>query len=359
MKISMTRIKEIKKRHKAYHMQGFLLVAYTTIIIGYIMVIFLLRVLLEKVGVSNKVVLGPVYASYAIWLFGAVLTAITSAFILRKILNPIRQLSDASKEVAKGNYDVNVKYDGFITELDSAISNFNKMAKEINSVEMMRNDFIANVSHEFKTPLSSVMGYVTLLQDSDLTENEKNEYIKKILFNIDKLNELTENILRLTKLENQNYAITKNTYRLDEQIREAIVILEPKWNKKNIEFDINMAEVTYDGPQSLLFQVWMNIISNAIKFSNNGGKISISLKDKKDCIRIFISDEGIGMSPETMNHVFDKFFQGDTSRKMEGNGLGLALCKEIIDNCGGKIYLSSKQGEGSTFMVELPLEEKV
>lgn len=346
--------KIISKRAKAYKMQRIMVVLYFFVIIGYIGLVGALRITLEKIGITNRLILGPVFGTYVICIFALILTVATTGVILKKILSPISQLSDASKEVAKGNYDVSIEYNGSVVELERAIDNFNKMAKEINSVEMIRNDFIANVSHEFKTPLSSIMGYVTLLQDSDLSSEEKEEYIQKIFFNIDKLNDLTENILRISKLENQNYPITKKCYRLDEQIREAIVILEPKWNKKNIEFDINMAEVMYNGPKALLFQVWMNIISNAIKFSNHGGNISISLKEKQECIRAFISDEGIGMDEDTVNHAFDKFFQGDTSRKMEGNGLGLALCKEIVDNCGGKIYLSSELEQGSTFMVELP-----
>lgn len=273
------------------------------------------------------------------------------------IFEPMEKLSEASKEVAKGNYNTQLKYDGYIEQLESTFHNFNFMVRELNSVEIMRNDFIANVSHEFKTPLSSISGYATLLQDPELSEKERNEYIQMIRFNIDKLNDLTGNILQLSKLENQNTMNDPVTYRLDEQIREAIVLLEPKWNQKQISLEIDLPDVSYTGQQALLFQVWMNLISNAIKFSDQKGAITIKLKSIQSEISVLISDNGIGMSEDTISHIFEKFYQCDTSRQSQGNGLGLPLCKKILDKCGGKIYVSSELGKGSTFMVILPKTE--
>lgn len=276
---------------------------------------------------------------------------------MNMIFEPMEKLSEASKEVAKGNYNTQLKYDGYIEQLESTFHNFNFMVRELNSVEIMRNDFIANVSHEFKTPLSSISGYATLLQDPELSEKERNEYIQMIRFNIDKLNDLTGNILQLSKLENQNTMNDPVTYRLDEQIREAIVLLEPKWNQKQISLEIDLPDVSYTGQQALLFQVWMNLISNAIKFSDQKGAITIKLKSIQSEISVLISDNGIGMSEDTISHIFEKFYQCDTSRQSQGNGLGLPLCKKILDKCGGKIYVSSELGKGSTFMVILPKTE--
>lgn len=351
----MNKSKKEKRKEKvhSYHIRGLLAVTFFNIILIYVLLIFIIRFLFDRMGMTHNAIFGPAFAIYAIITLCVILAFAAYNYILRKILKPLTNLSDASKQIAKGNYNISLKYNGHVEELENAINNFNLMAKEINSVEMIRNDFIANVSHEFKTPLSSIMGYVTLLQDTELTEDERKVYIQKTFFNIEKLNDLTENILRLSKLENQNYPNTLTVYRLDEQIREAVVLLEPKWSKKNIDFDINLSEIKYAGVQSLLFQVWVNIISNAIKFSDYGGTITITLKVKKDCIRVWVNDEGIGMSEETQAHIFDKFYQGDTSRRSEGNGLGLALCKEILNNCNGKIYVISEQGQGSTFMVEL------
>lgn len=273
--------------------------------------------------------------------------------MIMKVFNPLNQINKALKKIANGDYSVKLEYDGHIEEFADFFKNFNNMAKELNSVEMIRNDFIADVSHEFKTPLSSVTGYVTLLQDPELTEEERKEYIQKVFFNIDKLNDLTNNILRISKIENQTYLDPPVSFRLDEQIREAIVILEAKWSRKNIELDIDLPEAEYFGQKSLLFQVWVNLISNAIKFSNDGGCVSIHLKKDGSSYKVFISDDGIGMTQETMKHIFEKFYQGDTSRQAQGNGLGLALCKEILNRCGGKIFVTSKPGKGSVFMVQL------
>ncbi len=296
----------------------------------------------------------------SVWILfavGALCMALASAasfYIVRMIFTPMEQLSDASLKVADGDFNVQVSYDGHIEELQNTIANFNRMVKELNSVEIMRNDFIADVSHEFKTPLAAITGYATFLQDPELTEEEKNEYIRKIFFNADKLNELTENILHLSKLEHQQFLDEPVTYRLDEQLRETFVLLEPKWSKKNMQLELDMPEVTFVGQKGLLFQVWMNLIGNAIKYSDENGLIQVRLKEKETCYEVIVRDEGIGMSEETQRHIFDKFYQADTSRKSQGNGLGLALCKEIIDKCHGKIVVESKEGVGSTFLVQLP-----
>lgn len=224
-------------------------------------------------------------------------------------------------------------------------------------MEIMRNDFIANVSHEFKTPLSSIAGHVTLLQDPDLSENERNEYIQMAFFNIEKLNDLTSNILQLSRLENQNALREPVRYRLDEQIREAIVLLEPKWSKKNITLDVDLMELSYTGQSALLFQVWTNLIGNAVKFSNPGSSVAITLRQYHNYITVTVSDRGIGMTEETKKHIFEKFYQGDSSRKEQGNGLGLAICRIILDLCGGDIHVSSEPGKGSVFTVRLPSPE--
>lgn len=283
---------------------------------------------------------------------------VISYILMKDVFNPLEQLSDASKTIAGGDYDVQITYDGHIEEIQNTIDNFNFMAYELNSVEIMRNDFVANVSHEFKTPLSSISGYVTLLQDPDLTGNEREEYIQMAFFNIEKLNDLSSNILQLSRLENQSSLPKPVTYRLDEQIREAIVLLEPKWSQKKISFNLELQEITYTGQSSLLFQVWTNLIGNAIKFSNPEFGISVSLSTYHDAIEVMVSDEGIGMSETTLSHIFEKFYQGDSSRKAQGNGLGLPLCKTILELCNGKIYVSSEPGKGSTFIVKLYKNEQ-
>lgn len=304
-------------------------------------------------GISLIRILGPAFFPFLLCTLCIILGYVASLVLMDMIFSPLEQLSEASKKVARGDYNIHLEYNGNIDELENTFQNFNFMVHELNSVEIMGKDFIANVSHEFKTPLSSISGYVTLLQDPDLSEEERNEYIQMAFFNIEKLNDLTGNILELSRLESQNFLQPPKVYRLDEQIREAIVLLEPKWTAKQLNLDINLEETSYAGQQSLLFQVWTNLIGNAIKFSNPDGNISITLHNGPEDIEVIISDDGIGMSEETLAHIFDKFYQGDSSRRSQGNGLGLALCKKILDLCNGKIYVSSSPKKGSVFMVRL------
>ena len=305
----------------------------------------------------NGVPLYKLSSSSLVTLFIAVLCVIfgyaISYLLMNTVFTPLEELNEAAKKVAAGEYDVKLHYNGVIEEIQTTIDNFNFMTQELNSVEIMRNDFIASVSHEFKTPLSSINGYVTLLQDPELSEMERKEYMDRIFFNIEKVNDLSSNILQLSKLENQTTLPAPVTYRLDEQIREAIVLLFSKWNEKNIELDIDMEEVVYTGQQSLLLHVWTNLIGNAIKFSDENSQISIRLKKTDSQIEIIVEDQGIGLDENTRRHIFEKFYQGDSSRKAQGNGLGLPLCKEIMKKCGGKIQVESELGVGTRFIVTL------
>lgn len=313
--------------------------------------------LLEKHGISLQDIENPIFGILTVSVICMILSDAASYFAMRQIFEPMEQISKASRKVAKGDYSVQLEYNGSIEEFRNTVDNFNKMIQELGSVEMIRNDFIANVSHEFKTPLSSINGYVMLLQDSELTNEERNEYIKKVFFNIEKLNDLTENILRLSKLENQNCLPEPKSYRLDEQIREAIVLLEPKWSKKHLTLDLDLQNIVYVGQQALMLHVWINLIGNAIKFSDVNDEITVRLSELDGKIKVIVSDNGIGMSAETQSHIFDKFYQGDTLKRSQGNGLGLALCKEILNKCGGRIYVTSELGNGSTFMVILDIEK--
>ena len=346
------KVKKLKK-HILVRQRFFLL--FFGVILSFCLVTGSVFYILKKIGFSFHSLANPALFVWAVCMLCFILSYLTSFFLMNAVFSPLEKLSDASKKVAKGDYNVQLSYPGRIQELEDVFHNFNFMVQELNSVEMMRNDFIANVSHEFKTPLSSISGYVTLLQDPELSEEERQEYIRMAFFNIEKLNDLTGNILQLSKLEHQNSMTSPVTYRLDEQIREVIVLLEPKWSQKQLLLDINMKEITYTGQQALMFQVWSNLLSNAIKFSNPGGKIFIQLSKAKEGIKVLFSDNGIGMSEETLAHVFEKFYQGDSSRQEQGNGLGLALCKNILDKCNGKIYVTSTLGKGSVFLVVLPL----
>ena len=332
---------------------------YLTFVIFTMIIISILLAAVFTLALAYLHLLPKVGASPFGFLFGilGISVAIASFFayyINEHILRPIRTLSDASKTVATGNFNVRIDVRTDIEELNATFDNFNNMVTELNSIETLRNDFVANVSHEFKTPLSAIEGYTMLLQDEALSEAERNDYISKITDNTRRLSSLTGDILLISKLDNQTFASEKLSFRLDEQIREAILTYEPAWTDKEIELDIDLPEINYTGEENLLLQVWLNLIGNAVKFTPKGGRITVIMTEFQDSVVITIADNGIGMDEDTAKHIFEKFYQGDTSHKSEGNGLGLALCKKIVTRAGGNISADSTLGKGSTFTVKLP-----
>ena len=280
---------------------------------------------------------------------------VISAIVGKRILNPVLRLGDAAKKIAGGDFSVRLEEDGRIEELVLMARNFNLMAQELGATETFRDDFIANISHEFKTPLAAIEGYAVLLRDAELSLSEKNQYIEKIITATRRLSRLSANILKISQLEGQEIITDKKKFRLDEQLRQALLMLEDSWSRKSLELDLYLDdEVIYYGNDELLMQAWLNIISNAVKFTPEGGRITVSLTEESENVVVRISDTGIGMDEYTVHHVFDKFYQADTSRKAEGNGLGLALVSRIIKLCGGTVTVASAPGAGSAFTVTLP-----
>lgn len=280
---------------------------------------------------------------------------IFSRFAARRPIGTIVEISDATKEIAKGNFNVRLNEDIRVTEIQTMAHNFNLMTRELSATEMLRNDFIENVSHEFKTPLAAIEGYVTLLQRKGLSEEKRKEYTERILFNTKRLSALTGNILLLSRLENQEIEIKKENYSLDEQLREIILMYEPQWSGKNLDLDIDLDPAVCCGNKDLLAQVWQNLIGNAVKFVADNGRIRVLLRQKESAIEVSVVDNGSGMTAEVINRIYEKFYQGDTSRSSSGNGLGLTLAKRIVDLHGGTIQVSSKVGSGTTFTVALPV----
>ncbi|MGE5676829.1 MAG: ATP-binding protein [Pseudomonadota bacterium] len=285
-------------------------------------------------------------------LFGAFLIALSG----HRAVRPILKLNSAVQEVAKGNFDIQIRNNSN-DEVGQLTRNFNKMAQELKRIEYLRKDFINSVSHEFKTPIASIQGFAKLLQKGDLPENEKQEYAGIIAEEAARLSRLSSNILRLSSLENKEIVDSTKLFPLDEQIRKTILLLEHEWSRKNISFDIELEKLQYRGDEELLQQVWINLINNAIKFSPENGNISIRHEKASEGVKIAISDEGVGMSEETMQRIFEMFYQGDKAHSSEGNGLGLTIAKRILDLCGGSIQVDSRLGEGSTFTVILPETE--
>lgn len=283
------------------------------------------------------------------------LGAVIAVYVGRLIVRPVQNIGEAFDELSRGNFAVRVSEDEQITEIREMAQRFNAMAYDLSHIETLKSDFVANVSHEFKTPIAAIEGYATLLQNRGLTEEKHAHYVEKILENSRRLTSLSSSILMLSKLENQETVPDKSEYRLDEQLRRCVLALESKWSSKKIEFDMDLPRAYYYGSESLLEQVWLNILDNAIKHSPCGASISIAVAEQGGAMRVSISDCGCGMTDEVKKHIFEKFYQGDTSRKTEGNGLGLALVKRIVDLCRGSITAKSAPGCGAEFLVELPV----
>ena len=230
----------------------------------------------------------------------------------------------------------------------------NKMAEELSGMETLRTDFIANVSHELKTPLAVMGNYATMLQRPDITGEERNAYAKAISEAARKLAQLITNILKLNKLENQQIFPQPKEFDLGEQLCESLLGFEDAWEAKNLEIETNIQDdVRIRSDPELLSLVWNNLISNAVKFTADGGKIGITLKTEENRVIVTVSDTGCGMKHDTGKHIFEKFYQGDTSHATQGNGLGLALVKRVMDILNGEIGVQSVYGEGSTFTVKL------
>lgn len=273
--------------------------------------------------------------------------------ISRKIVNPIKKITDATKKVASGDFNIELetKRDDEIGELTH---NFNKMIKELNSIECLQKDFINNVSHEIKTPISSIQGFAKLLEADDLSKEERKEYAEIIKEESDRLLYLSTNILKLAKLENQERIMNKTKFNIAEQIRRTISVLEPKWKEKNIKFNVSLKEQEFLGEKDLMYQVWMNIIENSIKFSKQDGQIDVKMKTNQDSIIVEIKDYGIGMEEEEAKKIFDRFYQVDKSHTKPGAGLGMTIAKRIVELSDGKIEVKSKLNESTTFIVTLP-----
>ena len=279
--------------------------------------------------------------------------------IRRKFMidRPVKKIVKAAEQIMKGDFSARIpplrsvdSMNGFNVIADY----FNQMAKELSGTEMLRTDFIANVSHELKTPLAVIQNYGTMLQQKNLPEEKKEEYAKAITDASRRLANLITNILKLNKLENQQIYPKVKTYDLGEQLCECLLAFESAWEAKNLEIETNIEEnVLVDNDEELLSLVWNNLFSNAVKFTEPCGKIFLSLQSKEEFAVVQVSDTGCGIPSEVGKHIFEKFYQGDISHATQGNGLGLALVKRVVDIIRGDISVSSEVGKGSTFTVKM------
>lgn len=278
-----------------------------------------------------------------------------SMLVSRQILKPLMHMSTIFQKVANGDFSVRLPEKSLIREVSDMSSSFNVMAMELSGIETLRNDFVVNVSHEFKTPIAAIQGYATLLQDNSLPQEKREDYIERIIYNSERLSVLCGSVLNLSKLENQQMITDKKVYRLDEQIRKAVLSLEPLWDSKSISFDIELPKQSYNNNEALIYHIWYNLISNAIKFAPENGTVTIKMSSADNAVVVSVADNGCGMSDDVKKHIFEKFYQGDATHKVEGNGLGLALVKRIVELCSGSISVESSPNNGSVFTITLPL----
>ena len=296
-----------------------------------------------KIGQALRTVLG----------LSVLFTTLFVLIALKQIVKPIKRLTQATKQVAGGNLDVVVTHKSE-DEIGVLIKNFNIMTQELKTNEYLRKDFVSSVSHEFKTPIASISGFAKIIKQNDLDAQSRSEYADIIISETERLSKLSSNLLRLSSLDNQCIIDKTHYFSLDEQIRRVILLLEARWTEKKLDLDLEIEPLQIVGDEELLWQVWINLIDNAIKFSNQDGSLKIKAYHDMKNVIVEVSDSGIGMSEVTKNRIFERFYQGDSAHASDGNGLGLSIVKRIVDLYDGNIRVETLIGNGTTFKVELP-----
>ncbi len=300
-------------------------------------------------------------ANSAILILGCVFLTGSIVFLVIAdiIVKPLTRLTNAIKELSNGNYNVRVDNVGQ-DEISKLNQGFNQMARQLAKQDETRQKFISDISHEFQTPLTSIQGFANILKEEDLPKEQRVKYANIILYNSKRLSSLAKNMLQLTLLDREEIELELTNYSLVEQMNRVISTQENQAKEKNIEiiFEMPKKEIFIEGDEQRLEQVWTNIISNAIKYTNEGGLITITMKKNSKDIEVSIEDTGIGMSKEVVSHIFERFYREDKARNVEGNGLGLAIVKSIVDLHHGKIDILSQVDVGTNFIVRLPIEKQ-
>ncbi len=317
-----------------------------------------LIVYMDTVGSAwNDVIKTVIPIAY--WgLIAVGLTIFTRKKMKQTYDEPLQQFARATGKVAKGDFSVympTLHTSDKLDYLDMMILDFNKMVEELGSIETLKTDFISNVSHEMKTPIAVIKNYAELIQKGKLDETQRMEYTQAIIDASMRLSDLISNILKLNKLENQKIDPEIKEYDVCRQLCESILRFENVWEKREIELEADIEDAArVSADENLMELVWSNLLSNAMKYTEPGGSVVVKQWSDAHKVMVSVTDTGCGMRPEIKAHIFDKFYQGDTSHSGEGNGLGLALAKRVIDLMGGEILVVSAEGKGSTFTVTLP-----
>ncbi|TYA12381.1 HAMP domain-containing protein [Paenibacillus faecis] len=271
------------------------------------------------------------------------------------LILPLRKMTEATKRMARGDFSTNLKVRRK-DELGVLVKNFDEMRQQLQQMEQMRQDFVSNVSHEIQSPLTSIRGFAKALKDETLDAKDRDRYLDIIIAESERMSRMGDNLLNLASLESEHHPFHPEAFRLDEQIRQIVVGFEPQWSAKSIDIDLHLPAVVIKGDRDGLNQVWTNLLGNSLKFTPEGGCISILLRREVHKVVVTIKDSGIGISEEDLPHIFERFYKADRSRNRTqgGNGLGLAIVKKMIDLHRGRIHVQSRPGQGTTFAVTLP-----
>lgn len=286
-----------------------------------------------------------------------ILIAVSMVVMIRMVfIHPLQRNIEAMKKLANGDFTVRVNHaeHGYVPrEMVEFEQSFNKAAEELGGTEILRKDFINNFSHEFKTPIVSISGFADLLLDEDVTPEEQREYLQIIRDESRRLAQLSGSVLLLNRIEAQTILTDCTDFSLDEQLRQCILVTRQKWRDKPLQFEAELAPCTYHGSETLVKEIWLNLLDNAAKFSPKSGIISVTLHSEQGSPVVAVTDQGCGMDAETCRHIFEQFYQGDTSHRTQGNGLGLAMAQKIAALHGGAVTVDSRPGSGSCFTVVL------
>lgn len=299
-----------------------------------------------------KMTLDSVLFAGGIFVPLAIILGISNHNMFKNTYKQFADLADGLEKAVEG--DFYAKLDPSKVDIMSKVyENFNRVTDELKNVRNMQEEFVNNYSHELRTPITSIKGFTEMLLEEDVSEEDRKKYLKIILDSANRLTNLAEESILMTKLESQ-VILEKEEYSLSEQIRNCIIMLEPQWSAKNIDINVEIEEITYNGNKDIMQHLWMNLINNSIKYNKENGKLNISLKkNNKNEIIVTISDTGIGMTEEQILHIFEKYYQVEKNKTIQGLGLGLTIVNKILNLINGKIEVTSKLGEGSTFTVVL------
>ncbi len=351
----------MKQEHKTLHQRFGLTVLFSAIVFLILLItsllIFIVGVLLIRINAINIAKLSrqePMLPIFMLLIISVVVGTVVSFMISRFPLKPLRRVIDATNRLASGDFSVRLNLPN-ASSLAELATSFNRMAEELGSIEMLRADFVDDFSHEFKTPIVSIKGFAEELKHDDLTPEQRNEYLDIIIHESSRLSQLATNVLNLSRVEKQTILGNLARFDLTEQVRRCVLLFENKWEQRRLNLNVELDEVSITGDEELLSQVWLNLIDNAVKFTPEGGCVDIRLQKGESSVLFVIRDDGYGISEEMQRHIFEKFYQGDDSHAVPGNGLGLSIARRIVTLHNGEIRCKSEEGAGTEFTVSLPI----